>query len=732
MGIYKTSGKYIKFFIYFVVIVLINVAGVTLFFRADLTRNNIYSISDVSREVVSTLSEPLTIKVFFTKNLPAPHNGTERYLRDLLEEYAVNANRYFNYSFYDVTPEEDGALTGTEENREQAEGYGIYPVQIQLVEKDEIKFKKAFMGLVLIHGDIIERIPTITTTEGLEYEITTAIQKMNNKISALLNLTEKVKVDLYLSSSLQAVAPLMGLKEMPQFPGKIEEVVEKLNKKNYDKLQFRYIDPTKENNLEEVSEKFNFSGLKWPAVPEKKIEAGEGIIGLVMEYGDKKVETQLLNVLQIPIIGTQYDLVKPSRLENIIEANLESLIDINENMGYLADHGTLKRSPYPQPAPGAPPQDEIKIFNTLVGQNYSMRDVNLKDGPLADGFNTLVIASPKKKFTDYELYQIDQFLMRGKNLAIFADAFNEIMPSAQNPYQRQPIYVPLDTGLEKLLAHYGVTIGKSYVLDKRCYKQRLPKEYGGGEKEIYYAPIIRQDFINNDLDFMKDIKGLITIKISPLKLDEDRIKDMGITAHRLISSSDESWEMKDNINLNPMMLKPPAGDETMESKPLAYILEGAFTSYFKGKPMPSMKQEEAKPGEKADEGDAKEEKSAPAIDATKITGESAFLEQGKPAKIFIVASSELLKDSMLDEEGRSPNAMFVLNVIDYLNDRGSIAAMRSKEQGFNPLYETDSAVKTFVKTFNIAVLPLFVVLFGVIVLVRRISKKKRIQAMFQK
>jgi hypothetical protein len=669
----------------------------------------------------------LTIKVFFTKDLPAPHNSTERYLRDLLEEYSVSANKYFNYGFYDVTPEEDGVTKGTEKNRELAQSYGIYPVQIQVVEKDEIKFKNAYMGLVLIHGDLIDRIPTITTTEGLEYKITTAIRKMNNKISALLKLTEKVKVDLYLSSSLQSVAPLMGLKELPGFPEKIKGVVNDLNNKNYDTLEFRYIDPTEKDNLEEVSKKFNFPGLRWPAVPDKNIEAGEGIIGLVMEYGKRKLEIPLLNVLQIPIIGTQYDLVNPVQLENIIEANLESLIGINENLGYLADHGTL---PITRSAPAAPEmssQEPLTIFNTLISQNYSIKDVNLSEGPISDGFKTLVIAGPKKKFTDYELYQIDQLLMRGKNLALFVDAFNEILPSRQNPYQRQPLYLPLDTGLEKLLEHYGVHIKKSYVLDKNCYKQRLPKEYGGGEKEIFYAPLIRQESINNDLAFMENIKGLITIKMSPLELDEKVIKDDGIKAYKLFSSSGESWEMKDHIDLNPMMLRPPEGDEKLESKVLACILEGEFSSYFKDKPMPTMTEKE-EPSEKTDA----KEKDETAIDVTKIEGESAFLEKGKPAKIFVVASSELLKDSMLDEEGRVPNAMLVLNVLDYLNDRGDIAVLRSKEQGYNPLYETDPAMKILVKTFNIAALPILVVLFGIFVLMRRRSRRRRIQEMFQK
>ena len=167
MGIQKRFSKYIKLSIYLVIIVLINVAGMTLFFRIDLTENSIYSISEASKEVVSTLSEPLTINVFFTKNLPAPHNNTERYLHDLLEEYAIHANSYFNYKFYDVSPEAEGINPLTRENQNLANNYGIHPVQIQVYEEDEVKFKKAYMGLVLIHGDMVENIPTITAINGI-------------------------------------------------------------------------------------------------------------------------------------------------------------------------------------------------------------------------------------------------------------------------------------------------------------------------------------------------------------------------------------------------------------------------------------------------------------------------------------------------------------------------------------------------------------------------------------
>jgi len=175
------AEKYIKFLIYLAVIILINVAGITLFFRIDLTDNNIYSLSKASKQAVATLSEPMTIKVFFTENLPAPHNNTQRYLRDLLEEYAIHANEYFNYRFYDVSPKEEGVTQEARENQELAENYGIRPVEIRSVEQDEIKFKKAYMGLVLIHGDLIEKIPALTSTDQIEYEMTTAIQQVKQQ-----------------------------------------------------------------------------------------------------------------------------------------------------------------------------------------------------------------------------------------------------------------------------------------------------------------------------------------------------------------------------------------------------------------------------------------------------------------------------------------------------------------------------------------------------------------------
>jgi ABC-type uncharacterized transport system involved in gliding motility auxiliary subunit len=352
----------------------------------------------------------------------------------------------------------------------------------------------------------------------------------------------------------------------------------------------------------------------------------------------------------------------------------------------------------------------------------------------------MLIARPTQPFSDYELFQIDQFLMKGKNLILILDRFQEVRPTNQQGRSlggQQPVYAPLDTGLEKLLSHYGIRIKNSYVMDENCFRQQLPAQLGGGERPVYFAPIIRSRFINKELEFMKSIKGMIALKISPLELDPERLTANGLKATRLVASSEKSWEMSGRITLNPMFIQPPSSKEEMQSRPLAYILAGEFPSYFADKPIPlkEINENESDNQDQKAAGQKKQSEISAAqseIDLSKIVANGQYLARGKPGKIFLMASADMLKDNVLDAGGRGPNATYILNVIDYLNDREDIAVMRGKEQRFNPLHDTKGGTKTFAKTLNIIGLPSLVVLFGIAVWFRRRARKKNIQMMFHK
>ena len=731
MGTFSLKEKYFKFILYILVILLINIAGVTLFFRMDLTRDGLYSLSPASIDVVETLSEPLSIKVFFSKNLPAPHNNTERYLRDLLEEYARRGGKYFNYTFYNVSAEEGTLTQKADENRDMAKSYGIQPVQIRIMENDEVKFKNAYMGVVIIHGDLIEKIEAVTATHGLEYKLTTAIQKMNKKVSALSRLDEKVSVTMYLSSSLNTIAPLIGLDQLPELGKAVTGVIENLNTKSMGILDFKQFDISDKAELDAIGKKYELMALSWPALPDKNIAEGSGAAGIVIAYKGKTATLPLIKAVKLPVIGTTYQMADPVGLEGDMNAIVEKLININKDLGFLFGHGTLSLMPDQMAMMQGRPSEGLQAFNSLVSSRYSIKPVDLKTGVVPDGLNCLIIARPTEKFSDYELFQIDQALMKGTSLAFISDSFQEAS-APPGGMGMPPTQIPIDTGLEKLLTHYGINIKKAYVLDKQCYKHQAPQEMGGGEQNIYFAPMLKDATINTKPDFMKNIKGLIAMQISPLELVEENIDKEKITVTKLFSSSDESWLMEGMINLNPMFIHPPEIKAEMKSYDLAYLLSGTFTSYFKGKPIPEK--ETAKKGileETAEEktaGDIKKPESKPMAEGP--TASYSFLETSKPVKLFVLPCSQMLEDNMLDPEGQSTNATFILNIIDHLNGENDIAILRSKQQTLNPIAQTTPFDRGFIKAVNIIGLPILVILFGVGVFIKRRTRKKKIANRF--
>jgi ABC-2 type transport system permease protein len=701
--------KHDTFLLSLIAVVLINAVGITLFLRADFTKNKVYTLSPASRKAVSSLSEPLTVKVFFTSNLPAPYNTVERYVRDLLAEYAVAGNRYFNYEFYNVTGDQDAS---SQKNRSLAQSYGISPVQVQMIDQDEVKFQNALMGMVLIHGDIIETIPSITTTDGLEYRITAAIRKMANKVSALVSLKDTVAIKLYLSSSLRAVGPSINVAGLAELPDTIRGLVDTLNDRYYGKLSFTALDPSGNPALEKEAADRHLLFLQWKSFRDQRgriVAANHAYAGIVVSHNDRSETVPLIHSRTFPLFGTQYALADRDELKRVLSKTVESVINVNREIGYLSGRGTLPLSG------GA-----LSHFSKHVSEDYGIKEVKPGD-EVPDSLSLLMIAGPQEPFSDYELYQIDQFLMKGKNLAIFLDPFREVTPQGggSSPFGGgSPMYLPLKTGLEKLLESYGFRTENAYVLDESCYHQRGRSIFGGGDQPLYFAPIIQSDKMAKGVPYLRNLKGLVLLQAGPVDVDGRTMKEEGLSAVRLLSSSDRSWEQSGRIDLSPFSLQPPSDQAKLKSEPLAYLVEGAFKSYFADKPVPPrpVSKEQAK---RSGTGQA-----------NRVTSEGAVIRNGRPGKIFLIGTSAVLKNNLFDEGGKTTNAQLVLNIVDALNNRVDNAVMRTKVQRFNPLKEVGPGARTFVKTANIVGLPVLVIAAGLVVWFRRSVRKRAIRREF--
>jgi len=205
-------------------------------------------------------------------------------------------------------------------------------------------------------------------------------------------------------------------------------------------------------------------------------------------------------------------------------------------------------------------------------------------------------------------------------------------------------------------------------------------------------------------------------------------KAADLTRKLLAFSRHQSWEMKGRIDLNPLLLRPPGPDQKRKSEALAYFLEGSFPSYFAEKPIP----EKSEPsGNETEEEDKEKENAEAGVDLSEVMTTETIVKRGKAGGVFLVGTSEILGDNFIDKEGKSPNAQFVMNIIDYFNGREAYALMRTKAQRFNPLREVEPGTRAMIKSFNVAGLPVIVILVGLMVWVRRVSRRRKIQNMFR-
>ena len=163
-------------------LVVLNLISNEVFGRLDLTESRTYTLSNVTKEILRELEEPLTIKAYFTKDLPAPYNGYARDVEDKLADMKAYGKGNFRFEFRDPADEE--VL------KEEAQKFRLEPMQVNVMEKDKVEFKLAYMGMVLIYEDKQEVIPVIQSMENLEYDIVSKITRVTSTETRTIGFLE--------------------------------------------------------------------------------------------------------------------------------------------------------------------------------------------------------------------------------------------------------------------------------------------------------------------------------------------------------------------------------------------------------------------------------------------------------------------------------------------------------------------------------------------------------------
>ncbi len=673
----KSFIKWLKssksdFILWVVLIILINLVGSRAFFRIDTTKTQSYSLTNTSEILVSTLENPLSVKLFFSKNLPSPHNTTAQYVRDMLMEYEGSANEYFSWEEYAMDDLENESI---------AREYGLGQIQIQEVKDNEVGFKNVWMGLVITYADRIEIIDGLTTSDGLEYLMTTKMSTMINDVSSLAGLTDDIQLTLYISEALREFN-IAGFEDIEPT---VLNAFSVINAKNMNKISYKVINP-KATEAPALAEKYGIQLLEWE---EKDGSIGSGVIGLVLEQGEKSkvIPLEMTNQLFMGYVIAGLD-----TLETSLDESLRSLVSKSITIGYVTGHE--EASLYDAQAAGN--------LGNIAAQLYELREINLQEETIPASMNTLVINGPKTAFSDTELYAIDQFVLRGGNLALFIDSFNVLYDEQAAMYGQQsmPQYIPVDTGLEKLLAKYGVEIEDSYAFDMHSYSQADPQM---GELNFFYIPVVHQNSMNNENAISANLSYVFFPEVSPVTVTIPE-NDKNRKATVLATTSDEAWKQSENILLHPLYIAPPSNPADFSKENLSVLVEGEFESAF--------------------------DSALTAENDGEFSTNSHLKSSVQRSKIFVVGTSKITTGMVIDEQGTTPSSFFVMNALDVLNGSEDFARMRSRGISYNVLTEVNPVMQKIASYFNMFGIPLVVIVCGIVVWVLRNKRRKEIYALY--
>lgn len=652
--------------LFVVAIILLNLVASHAYLRWDITGPRSYSLSRASRELVRTLDKPLHVQVFFAKNLQAPYSSVYQYVQDILGEYKNAANKNFSCTFYDM---------GRPENQNLARNYGLNQIQIREVKNNEVGFKNVYMGMVLTYADQMEVIDGIVSSDGLEYKITTAMSGIIAATNDLSNLSGPVTATLYRSQILSELH-IQGYDRLSE---SVHDAVDALNKKYRGRIELSEVSPPSED-VAYLRERYGV-----PSVPLKDNSTGVtsyGTLALVLESGDayRCIPFGIGQSIDLFRGAVIYTLQGLDGLEDDIDASIQSLASNVTVIAWSTGHGELSTTDSEQGA---------GFLAEILNERYTLRNVSLADDEIPVGVRTLIIDGPKDAFSDEELYKIDQFILRGGNVMIFADPFDMVQT------QYYPQYVPLSTGLEKILDRHGITLNHEYVMDEECaysYDNRT-----GQQSKTYYIPLVQKYTLNQKNPVSKNL-GYVGF-IIPGSVDSSAAqKRSGQKVTVLASSSDKSWAMRDNIMLSPQFINPPSERSGEHSYDMAVLVEGEFESAFGSRPASENQ------------------------DGIVEFGESHLSKSVSPGKILVIATSYITGPDVA--QGFFQNTvMFLENAVDYMNGREDLCTMRTKGLSVSALRTTTGAFVSMAKYFNEIGLAVLVALAGLSVMLRR--KKRR-------
>ncbi len=356
-------------------------------------------------------------------------------------------------------------------------------------------------------------------------------------------------------------------------------------------------------------------------------------------------------------------------------------------IGFLAGHN--EKEPY----------QDLSQLREAIEKQYEITTVETSSGKAVPlDVAALLVVGPDR-LAERDKYELDQYLMRGGKLMFLIDGVNVS--------EQMMFAFPSSDGLDDMLKHYGIKRNHDLVMDVSC--ERVAMKQGGWQIIQEYPLWVKVN--------IPSLKMLGTAVDHPIvnQLDSvslpwcSSLKYAGSTGDvkvaELLRTTNKSWIQTGQFRLRPDEIPPPLPIQDMgeDTRDLAILLSGTFTSFYEGKDVPPIK---------AEDKDEEETGMPP-----------ERLDKSTETSILVVGNSRFVINNYLNL-GNS-NDTFILNALDWMILGGKLIGIRSRQSTDRPFPEETSYAKILAAgIIGSFAAPLLLVVFGISRFVLKRRRKK--------
>lgn len=464
----------------------------------------------------------------------------------------------------------------------------------------------------------------------------------------LESLEEDVYVEVFLEGELNA-----GFR---RFRKNIEETLEEFRIYSDNRVRYSFTDPglaVGEKARNEFMRDLASRGIQpTNVVDNQNGQRVEKILfpGAVVSYGGFETGVMLLKgnkaasseeVINQSVEGIEFELANAiHKLANTTR----------KRIGFVNGHGEL---------------DSLNVagLKSELRELYDVFRIDLRRNDLSK-YDLLVVARPVQPFTELEKFNLDQFIMKGGKALFLLDKLDADMDSVSN---ETALAIPNKTNLDDQLFRYGVRVNPDLVQDQNAGMYPVITGQVGGKPQVQMLNWPFFPLINNypDHPVTRNMDAVLMRFASSI----DTVKAEGIRKTPLLFTSPYARRLGApvNISINQLReLKPQ--DFNTANIPVAYLLEGRFTSLYRNRFLP--------------EGAAGK----------------ALEIQAAPGKIIVVSDGDVARNDV-NPRTRQPQALgfdsftnytfanrdFLMNAIAYLTEEEGLIQTRNKQVRIRPL-----------------------------------------------